>query len=76
MANKIKKTQTSDVLHYLQTHKRGLTSMQAIEKFGATRLADIVFRLRKYGYEIEVETMVRKNRYGNEISFARYFMNV
>ena len=65
------KTQTTEVLKYMQTHK-GITSIQAIEKFGATRLSDIIFRLRKEGYEIETESITKKNRYGHTTTFARY----
>ena len=66
------KSQKSEVLHYLKTHKRGITSMQAITLFGATRLSDIIFRLRKEGYEIETEQITTKNRYGHVTTFARY----
>lgn len=65
------KTQMTEVLKYMQTHK-GITSTQAIEKFGATRLSDIIFRLRKEGYEIETESITKKNRYGHTTTFARY----
>lgn len=39
-------TQTMDVLRYLKTHKRGITSKQAWEKFGITRLSAVIHRLR------------------------------
>ena len=35
------------VLKYIQTHKKGITSMQAIDMFKATRLSAIIFELRK-----------------------------
>ena len=35
------------VLKYIQTHKKGITSMQAINMFKATRLSAIIFELRK-----------------------------
>ena len=65
------KTQMTEVLKYMQTHK-GITSIQAIEKFGATRLSDIIFRLRTEGYEIETDSITKKNRYGHTTTFARY----
>ena len=68
---KIEKSQKSEVLRYMQTHK-GITSIQAIDKFGATRLSDIIFRLRKDGYEIETESITKKNRYGHATTFAKY----
>ena len=67
-----KKSQKSEILKYLKTHKRGITSLQAIELFGATRLADIIFRLQKEGYEFEKEDVTRKNRYGHVVTFVRY----
>lgn len=66
------KTQTSDILKYLQTHKRGITSLEAIEKFGATRLSDIIFRLRKKGYNIVTENNLVKNRYGRQVLVSTY----
>ena len=65
------KTQKSEVLRYMQTH-RGITSLQAIEKFGATRLSDIIFRLRKDGYDIETEQITTKNRYGHSVTYVKY----
>lgn len=73
MKKELKKTQTSEVLNYLMKHKKGITSMEAFEKFGATRLSAIIFNLRhNHGYDIEVEEEKTKNRYGNTVAFTRY----
>ena len=66
------KSQKSEILRYLQTHKRGITSLQAIELFGATRLSDIIFRLRKEGHDIRKEMITKKNRYGHVTTYACY----
>lgn len=66
------KTQTQDVLKYLQSHKRGITSLEAINRFGATRLSDIIFRLRKKGYNIVTENNLVKNRYGRQVLVSTY----
>lgn len=66
-----KRTQRGEVLKYLQTHK-GITSIQAIEKFGATRLSAIIFDLRKKGYNIVTITKEGENRYGESVRFAEY----
>lgn len=66
------KTQTSDILKYLQSHKRGITSIEAINRFGATRLSDIIFRLRKKGYNIVTENNLVKNRYGRQVLVSTY----
>lgn len=67
----MKKTnKTQEVLKYLQ--KNGtITSMEAFEKFGATRLSAIIFELRKK-YNIDTIEMVCNDRYGRECHFARY----
>lgn len=66
------KTQKQEVLNYIMTHKRGITSLQAIQLFGATRLSDIIFRLRGEGYDIRTEQITKKNRYGHSTTFACY----
>lgn len=65
-------SQKNEVLKYLKTHKRGITSIQAVELFGATRLSDIIFRLRQEGYDIITEMITTKNRYGHTTTYARY----
>lgn len=64
---------TARVLKYLQTHS-GITSMEAFELFGATRLSAIIFNLRKYGFEIENIPMQGKNRYGDPVNFVKYHL--
>ena len=68
---KIGKTQKSEVLKFMKSHK-GITSIQAFERFGITRLADIIYKLRQDGYEIETEQLTIKNRYGHVVNYARY----
>lgn len=57
-------------------HKYGtITSWQAIQQYGATRLSDIIFRMRKAGYDIETKTEVTRDRNGNSCSYAKYILN-
>ena len=65
-----KKTQTGEILRYMKTHK-GITSMQAFEKFGATRLSGVIFELRKH-YNIVSEPKTGKNRYGETVNYVEY----
>lgn len=67
----MKETKTEKILHYLQENKT-LTSIQAIEMFGSTRLASIIFNLRRHGEPIETVMVDGNDRYGNNIRFARY----
>ena len=64
-------TQTSEILKYLKEHKE-LTSMEAFKMFGATRLAAIIYNLRKRGYKIETFDMESVNRYGEAVRYAKY----
>ena len=68
-----KKTQTNEVLKYMKSHKNGITSMQAFELFGATRLSSIIHRLRKK-HIIETITEEGKNRFGGSTQYARYVL--
>lgn len=67
-----KTTQTGQILKYLKEHSEGLTSMQAFQMFGATRLAAIIFNLRQRGYNIETFDMESTNRYGEAVRYAKY----
>lgn len=68
-----RRTQTGDIKKYLEEHKEGITSMEAIKMFGATRLASIIHHLRKHeGMDIRTETVLKKNRYGGRSPVAVY----
>ncbi len=56
---------TDAVLLHLK--KRPITSWEAIQTYKATRLADIIFRLRCKGYNISTELIDN-----GEVKFARY----
>lgn len=61
---------TQQVLNYMQENK-SITSWEAIEKFGATRLSAIIFKLKdKYNITSTREEFIDK--YGNKSHFARY----
>ena len=64
------RSQIKDVEGYLRAHKT-ITSMQAWEYFHATRLASIIYRLRKRGYDIETVTKDGVNVYG-PYQYAEY----
>lgn len=62
------------VLEHLQTNGN-ITSWEAIQQYGATRLSSIIFNLRKRGYDIDTETIRFKDRNGNEGQYAKYILN-
>ena len=51
-----------------------ITSWEAIEKYGATRLSAIIFNLRKKGYDIDSVRVEGIDRYGNDSHFVRYVL--
>lgn len=66
--SKVNKTQL--IKQYLIDHG-SITSWEAIEKFGATRLAAIIFELRKH-YDIATTMVEAIDRYGNWTTYAQY----
>ncbi len=66
--------QQEAILNHLKRNKRtGITSMEAIEKYGCTRLSAVIVALKKKGNDIRT---VRENvptRYGS-VSIARYYL--
>tara|TARA_Y100000401_G_scaffold32952_1_gene24350 strand:- start:6360 stop:6653 length:294 start_codon:yes stop_codon:yes gene_type:complete len=68
------KTQADAVLWHLANYG-AITSWEAIQQYGATRLADIIYKARKKGYNIDVHTIKTKNRFGRNTSIAKYVYN-
>lgn len=67
-----KVTKTDKVKDYLENHPGGITSLQAINLFGATRLSDIIYRLKKDGMKISTTIVPVKDRYGSTCHVALY----
>lgn len=65
---------TTAVLEHLKEHG-SITSMEAIENYGATRLSAIIFNLRKRGYDIGTDTEGGTDRFGHAMTYARYVLN-
>ena len=61
------------VLQHLKTHG-SLTSMEAFENYGVTRLAAVIFELRKLGHDIITLDMEGSNRYGESVRYAKYVL--
>lgn len=66
---KVNKTQL--VLKHLK-EKGNITSWEAIQKYGATRLSAIIFNLKDKGYLIDSIRMESEDRYGNVSRYAKY----
>ena len=62
---------TKEVLKHLQTYGT-ITSIEAINLFGATRLSAIIFNLRKKGYNIISIDKVTIDKYGHRVPYSEY----
>jgi len=68
-----KMTQEKAILQHLKQFG-SITSWEAIQEYGATRLSAIILNLRKQGYKIETHEMQSKNRFGNFVNYAKYVL--
>lgn len=64
---------TKAVLQWLQTGA-GISSMEAIKQFGATRLSAIIFNLKAKGHDIETVMVEGRDRFGNPMRYAVYYL--
>lgn len=68
-----KKSQISEIITHLRKYKK-ITSMEAIKKYGATRLSGIIYILRDRGFGIETEMVQGVNRYGHVSRYGIYHL--
>ena len=68
----MKTTQTDVILAHLKNYGT-ITSMEAFDLYGITRLAAIIYRLRK-SYIIEGKDLECVNRYGRRVTFTEYIL--
>ena len=68
-----KVTQKLLILEHLKSNGY-ITSMEAFESYGVTRLSSIIYTLRHEGYNIESVYMTTTNRYGKQTRFASYVL--
>ena len=67
-------TQTDAILNHMREHG-GITSMEAFELYGATRLSAIIFGLRKRGFNILTEEKECVTRFGQKTKYAKYYLS-
>ena len=63
--------QQAAVLAYIIQHD-SITSMEAFEHLGVTRLSAVVYNLKRKGYKIKSEPEQVKTRYGATATISRY----
>lgn len=69
----MKDTQCSKVLEYMRQYG-SITPLSAQQNIGCMRLAARIADLRHQGYAIGRRTKTSKNRNGNTVSFAEYYL--
>lgn len=67
------KTQCERILDYIKDYG-SITSLEAVKDLGCMRLASRICDLKKQGYNITSKTETGKNRYGEPMSYSRYYM--
>jgi hypothetical protein len=65
------KTQKDAVLWHLQKYGT-ITSLEAIKHYGCTRLASVIFNLKKEGYNICSIPIDLVNRFGRTVIISKY----
>lgn len=70
---RIKKvTQAQRVLHFMQTHKKGITAKQAYDSCGCFDLQGRIRDLKEDGYLIHGEWVKVENRFGEKVRIKQY----
>ena len=69
----MKSTQCDKVLQYMRQFG-SITQFQALQDIGCMRLASRISDLRGQGYAIGRRIKTSKNRYGDSVSFAEYYL--
>ena len=69
----MKSTQCDKVLQYMKTFG-SITQLEALSDLGCMRLASRISDLRQQGYAIGRRIRTGKNRYGDSVSFAEYYL--
>lgn len=67
-------TQIETIINHLKTHKRGITSKEAIDNYGCTRLSAVINSIEKKGYVVDHKTETVKSRYG-KVNVTRYILH-
>lgn len=66
-------TQCDRIIRHLKDYG-SITSLEGITEYGIMRLASRISEIRKKGYRIKVKYEGGRNRYGEPVSWARYYL--
>ena len=71
----MKTTQNERVLRHLKDYGT-ITTWEAIEEYGITRLSARIKDLKDTGNKIDSEWLSSENRYGEKVSYKKYILEV
>ena len=66
-------TQKERIIDYIKRFE-SITSLDAYKDLGITQLGARIDGLKKDGYVFKTEWEHKKNRYGEDVSFKRYYL--
>lgn len=66
-------SQKEQIVNHLR-RSGNITSEQAFEKYGVTRLSAVVYNLRENGAEIENHRHFKKNKFGRTVGYDKYVL--
>lgn len=66
-------TQIEAIVEYMRKHG-GITQSEATTYIGCSRLAARISDIKHLGYPVHRVMISGKNRYGEKVSFAKYFL--
>lgn len=66
-------TMKDRVLKYMEDNG-GITSWEAIQQLGCTRLSEYIRQLRAEDVNVDDKWITNKNRYGESIKYKKYFI--
>ena len=69
----MKTTQNERVLRHLKDYGT-ITTCEAIEEYGITRLSARIKDLKDTGNKIDSEWLSSENRYGEKVSYKKYIL--
>lgn len=71
MCSRMKDTQCERIVDYIK-EAGSITQLEALRELGCFRLASRICDLKKQGYPVTREIIKVKNRYGEDVSIAKY----
>ncbi len=66
-------TQCERIVKYCQDFG-SITAVEAMQELGVMRLASRIHDLKVLGYDVTDETVSSKNRWGEPVSYKRYYV--